>query len=59
MNPKDYLRQYRETVARIQSLTDHREKLRTECDSLKRQSGERVRLDAAIKFMMEGDIHAG
>ena len=35
------------------------EELRTECGSLKRQSGERVRLDAAVKFMMGGDIHDG
>ena len=55
MNPKDYLRQYRETVARIQSLTDHREELRTECDSLKRQSGERVRLDAAVAHLVDTD----
>ena len=55
MNPKDYLRQYRETVARIQSLTDHREELRTECDSLKRQNGERVRLDAAVAHLVDTD----
>ena len=55
LNPKDYLKQYRETLARIQSLTNHREKLRTECDSLKRQNGERVRLDAAVAHLVDTD----
>lgn len=55
LDPKGYLKQYRETVARIQSLADHREELRTECDSLKRQSGERVRLDAAVAHLVDTD----
>ena len=55
LNPKDYLKQYRETLACIQSLADHREELRTECDSLKRQSGERIRLDAAVAHLVDTD----
>lgn len=53
MNPKDYLRQYRETVARIQSLENHMEELRAESDYLRTSDGERIRLDAAAADLVD------
>lgn len=45
---KEYLSQYRESLARTKELTEHLDELRAECDKLRDHEGERVALDAAV-----------
>lgn len=53
MNPKDYLKQYRESLDRTRELTQHLNELKAECIQLRDHEGNRKALDDAVAKYMD------
>lgn len=53
MNPKDYLKQYRESLDRLWALEEHMYDLRAKSESLQTPHGRRINLDAAVANLVD------
>lgn len=59
MTPKEYLQQYRESMARTDEITAHLDELKAECIKLRDHTGERIALDAAVEKYVDACEDAG